>query len=309
MERFNAFLKVSATELITQIVATPIAALMMKRSPWLPLFLSSAINLISYVLCLRLAETRPGRVEETSQSSFSPGWESDQQEQEDQKAITRDSVKKFKSVLKSTKSLLWGNSSVVILLLVFFVACFGKESLELLLQYISKRYLWDYSQASLSITLQASVSLGLNVLLLPGLDSYLRIQRNMPAPTKDLRLSQGSCLLLFVGYLMIALSHHPGAMLAGVTLTALGSSFPLTLRSYATSFISPSRVGTLYTGITVVMSAGLLISGPILYSLFRWGMSLDNFWLGLPYVFVSLLYFLAGVAIFSVGRLSKTQIW
>jgi hypothetical protein len=146
MERFNAFLKVSATELVTQIVATPIAALMMKRSPWLPLFLSSAINLINYVLCLRLAETRPSRVEETSQSSFSPGWESDQQEHEDQKAITRDSFKKFKSVLKSTKSLLWGNSSVVILLLVFFVACFGKESLELLLQYISKRYLWDYSQ-------------------------------------------------------------------------------------------------------------------------------------------------------------------
>lgn len=153
------------------------------------------------------------------------------------------------------------------------------------------------------------MSLGLNIILLPGLDSYLRTQRNMPGPAKDLRLSQGSCLLLLVGNLMIALSPYPGAMLAGVTLTALGSSFSLTLRSYATSFVSPSQIGTLYTGITVVISAGLLISGPILYSLFRWGMGLDNFWLGLPYIFVSLLYLLSGVAIFSIGRFSKTQAW
>lgn len=135
----------SATELITQIVATPIAALMMKRGSWLPLFLSSAINLIGYILCMRLVETHPRRDKEMLQSS-SPEWESDQQEQDYQKAIPRDSLRKFKSLLKSTRSLLWANSSVVVLLLVFFIACFGRESLELLLQYISKRYSWDYGQ-------------------------------------------------------------------------------------------------------------------------------------------------------------------
>lgn len=147
MKRFNAFLKVSATELITQIAVTPIAALMMKRASWLPLFLSSAINPISYVLCLRLVETRPCRTEETSQPPFPPEREeSDPQDQEDQKTIKRGSLKGLGSLLKSTKSLLCENSRVAVLLSVFFIACFGKESLGLLLQYISKRYDWDYGQ-------------------------------------------------------------------------------------------------------------------------------------------------------------------
>lgn len=69
-----------------------------------------------------------------------------------------------------------------------------------------------------------------------------------------------------------------------LVISALGSGFATTVRSLATSLVAPSKVGRLYAAMTTMEMIGGMVAGPLLSKLYSFGLNLDGFWVGLPFL-------------------------
>ncbi|RYP37115.1 hypothetical protein DL767_003069 [Monosporascus sp. MG133] len=232
-ERVRALLKLTAMDLVAQIVATPIAAAMMRYSSWYPLALSSALLVFIALLGLRLPETRPHRYRPL------PGEDLEEENPGQYHRIgRRPLLKEYEKFFESLKSTL--TRPVIMLLFVFFLACFGAQALQLLLQYASKKFGWGYGKASLLMSLRSSFHLALATILMPLIDTWISRRWGVPADQKDMTLSQFSGVLLVLGHLTLFLANGPPALCFGLVTTALGSSFLVTLRSTMTALVPAS---------------------------------------------------------------------
>jgi MFS family permease len=146
------------------------------------------------------------------------------------------------------------------------------------------------------MSLRGGVNLIVLLILVPLLSKLLLWLKMNPA-MKDLRLSQGSGLLLTVGSIIMFLAPVPAILILGLVIFALGSTFHLTARSLVTSLVVSDHVATLYSAIAVVTSGGMLVAGPLLANTYRWGMQLGENWIGLPFLVAASLYLLALLAI------------
>ena len=147
------------------------------------------------------------------------------------------------------------------------------------------------------------VNLALTAILMPMADTYVTQRFRVPAFVKDLRFSQMSGILLFLGFAVMGIAPNVPVLGLGLIISALGSSFLLTLRSSMTSFVPATSVGLLYTTTSVAQGIGTLISGPLLAESFKWGMRHGGFWLGLPYLLSSGLCLVTFMALLALRRL------
>ncbi|KAL9624637.1 MAG: hypothetical protein Q9160_001302 [Pyrenula sp. 1 TL-2023] len=147
-DRASVFMKLSATEMLAQIVGTPLAATLMRRSNWLPLVISSMLLVVTGLLATTLPETHPihrgagsplpdavseeaaysGHVEPILQSEAFFGAA--------RKLVLR--------TIKSSKHILQ-NIAIDLSLGVFLLVACSSHSWALLLQYVSKKFDWEYS--------------------------------------------------------------------------------------------------------------------------------------------------------------------
>ncbi|PVH96198.1 MFS general substrate transporter [Periconia macrospinosa] len=295
-ERVGAFLKLAAIDLAAQIVATPLAAVMMRYSSWYPLALSSLLFVFGAFLATRLPETRPQFYKAVSLQE--PEDSSECCDQTEGRSL----LGEYRKFFGSMRSISTG--SVTVLLFVFFMACFGTQSMQLLLQYASKKFSWDYSKASLLMTLRSIFHLALATVLMPLADAYIAQQRGLDALDKDTKLSQISGGLLFAGHLLLFLANNPTVLVSGLITTALGSSFLITLRSTLTSLVPATSVGALYAAVSIAHGLGIMVAGPLIALIFHWGMVIGNGWLGLPFLVTSLLHLLALMVMTCSTRMS-----
>jgi hypothetical protein len=142
--RANAFFKMSATELVSQSLATPIGAALMQKSAWIPMFVSLGLDYMALILCLAFEETlytrdarhvRDGG-NEVLADSVSSGRPVTLKQQ------FYNAVRNF---LHSTK-FVWRCRKILLILGAFFLASFGMRARSLLLQYVSKRYGWSLAK-------------------------------------------------------------------------------------------------------------------------------------------------------------------
>ena len=90
--------------------------------------------------------------------------------------------------------------------------------------------------------------------------------------------------MLTLGAALMAIAPDPVAFATGISLLAFGWGFYSALRSLAIDVVEPSYVGTVSTAIAMVQSCGTMVSGPLISSAFRYGLSADLIWHGLPYM-------------------------
>lgn len=128
-------MKLTVMELAAQIVAAPLAAAMMRYSSWYPLALSSLLLVFGAFLAIRLPDTRPPGLD--TSVSMEPD---DEYYHEREDKFLFGGYRKYLSSMGS----IW-TGSIVLLLLVFFGASFGTQTLQQqLLQYTSKKFRLGY---------------------------------------------------------------------------------------------------------------------------------------------------------------------
>lgn len=151
-------------------------------------------------------------------------------------------------------------------------------------------------QASLLISLRGTFNLTNYLVIMPAVSFAAAKYLNLHGNHRDHRLTQGSGAVATIGLLAMGLAPAPALLICGLVLLCLGSAFPITARSLATSMVPPDHVGTLYSAIAITQSLGILVSGPLFAYLYRIGLHVGGAWMGLPFVQAGLFYMIATIA-------------
>ncbi|GLB07194.1 hypothetical protein AtubIFM57258_002517 [Aspergillus tubingensis] len=283
----TAFLYVAATVLVSEILATPLSALLITKNIWLPYLLSPVFNAAGGLLLFLLPETLPQ----------SPPGQSSSSEQVSQRQNIRGRIRAAVDELGQSIAVIWRHRRVQLFLAVFFIAYLGMQVMKLLLLFAVDRFHWTIAQASFLIPVRGFTRLLLLLIILPGISHWLIERRRMSPFTKNTRLALTSSACMGVGCLLIALSSHPAGAVLGLVVYALGSAMHLFARRIITSLVDAHHMGTLYTAIAVMQGIGVLVAGPMMATAYGWGLARGGVWTGAPFLLVSGLYGAAGLAI------------
>lgn len=292
----------AAVILLGEILATPISAFLMSWSPWVPSLLGIVFQLGGLLGAALVSETRPDPTSNLEQAHESERLLDDSDETEvddDEPAYYKFGYQRVKQIVteywehvRNTHMKDW-DFNMVFVVLTFLLASIGKQALQLIIPYASKRFSWSIARASFLITLKGVINLITLLLILPRLSIWLSRQMSWSPGVKDLRIVQGSAWILTSGITLMAFAAIPELFISGLCLFALGWGFYSALRSLATALVSPSQVGVLNSGIGLAQSLGSLVAGPILAAAFGHGLRQGGMGMGLPYMVAATLLFMA----------------
>ncbi|KAL2829492.1 major facilitator superfamily domain-containing protein [Aspergillus cavernicola] len=302
-KRASVFYIIAAAILLGEILATPTSAFLMAWSAWLPSLLSILFELLGLFSAAFIPETRPEATqaikgnqdeEEREDSPISEDNADHGQNYPSKPTYHRwkDTVKRYWMHIQGTSVKSW-NFNMVYIVCTFLLASIGRQALQLVIPYASKRFSWSIPRASFLVTLKGIINLVTLLFILPPLSTWLSKHASMSPALKDLRIVQGSAWLLTLGTILMSLAAQPPLFTFGLCFLALGWGFYSALRSLATALVLSSQVGVLSSCIGLAQSTGSLIAGPILAAAFRHALRMDGLGMGLPYMMTGGLFFLA----------------
>lgn len=275
----------AAVILTSEILASPASALLMwSNSPWIPSLVGLAIQSIGVIAAYGLPETLASP--RTSRRKSCPQVTS--------------------NARLSTSSNLKLNSTNICILVAFFFASIGKQALQLTIQYASIRFGWSVAEATLLIPLKGIITLVTLLILLPKISSMLSV--HMSTYSKELYIVQGSAWMLAIGAAFMAFAPNPVVFATGISILACGWGFYSALRSLAVDSVGPNCVGTVSTAIAMIQSGGTMISGPLLASAFRYGLSGALIWRGLPYMVAAGFFLVTSCLVHCIPRQRQAHI-
>ncbi|KAL9012459.1 MAG: hypothetical protein Q9173_002775 [Seirophora scorigena] len=192
-KRATIFFQVVAASFITQFLGPLLSAALMERSPWIPMILGLAVELIAVGLISLIPETlnyggslAPESTSSSARSimrtNLSGTWRSLPQ-------LAHDSISFLFSDIR------------VVLILSTFVLHMLLQNRDVLLQYISTRYQTTLALATVYISIRSGLILLLCLIFLPA--TNLLFRRRFGSKRSDLLLSRASAALIALGFLMI----------------------------------------------------------------------------------------------------------
>jgi len=300
-DRVDVFLKMSAMEMIVQIAAAPLVSTMMTFSNWYPLGLSSILLVVAGFIAFLLPETRPPHPSDASSSpnpahrqAFGSGRNGAPRSDESYLQMAGNLF--LRSCATSGRFL---NSPAILLSLgVFVLGAWGAHVWALLLQFVSQKFEWEFSTANLLFSLRGVITLLLSLFIVQAIDRFIQQKLGIKSARKDLLLSMGSCILIIIGITAVGLAQTPIIMVAGVAVSALGSSLLVSFRCAMISLFQQVPVASLNAVCGMAQSIGILISGPILAATYSWGLLQGGVWIGAPFMLASGLHVVALAVMF-----------
>ncbi|MCJ1304184.1 hypothetical protein MMC08_006996 [Hypocenomyce scalaris] len=298
-QRSTTFFWVGGCALGTLSVGQPLSALLMERSPWVPIWLGLGLLLLAVIVACVLPETLHMREKALASGHHHVSADSLSLKDDDAHSVfqrTRLTARKF----GKAASFLVEDMRVFILLCCFMIGMLTQESNNVLLQYVSKRYDWTLSKATLFISIRYGLNVFLLIVLLPLAGRVLQSWLHLSAAAKDLWLSRTGIILKLFGFLVLGAAPNIPTLGIGLVLLVSGGGTMLCMRSLITSLVEPHHIARLYNAISVLDTLGYMIGGPIMAACFRWGMKAGGGWIGLPFWFCGLLVALVGIAIWAL---------
>lgn len=204
-----------------------------------------------------------------------------------------------------TLAYIFHHPSISFVVLAFLVADYSRESLVMLMQFVSTRYHIPIAQvrpplfslplpsimltkpqpqANLLNSFRAFTQLFVVTILLPGIDYFITHRLHVPALRKDLILSRISFCFVTACFSVLVWAPSLRYVFVSLTLYTLGSGFYPFARSLLASLVEPDMIGILFTTLAMMDTAGSLMAGPVVAWSFGWSLGLEGLWRGLPYM-------------------------
>ncbi|KAF0325165.1 MFS multidrug transporter [Colletotrichum asianum] len=288
--RSNIFFYAQAALIVAELIGPAIGSALMANSLWSPLLLGLACTIITAILAGTIPETLP-RGEDNS-------IESDREDLSVDLSLQR-TLKNLLRHVNKTIGFILRHRSVLFLVLTFLVVDFSRQSLGVLLQYLSTRYAIPIARANLLLSFRAFAQLVTFVAILPVLNLFISKKLGFSARVKDFLLSRLSIMFIMICFAVLVLAPSIPVVVVGLAFYTLGSSFA---RSLLSSLVEKDMVGTLFTTLSMMDTLGSLLAGPIVARTFSWSMRLDGIWKGLPYIMSFAMCDLASLALYRAGH-------
>ncbi|KAF3188233.1 hypothetical protein TWF788_000911 [Orbilia oligospora] len=209
--RASIFLFMNAAVLIAEMLVMPLAATLMRTNPWIPVniglatvALGSLITISILPETVHLQETESEDTEE-ERDSFSEG--------EDSGLLS--GAKRALHSSKDLFSLISVSRETVALMIASTMTNMDRSSTPYFIQYVSKKFDWDISEASLLTSYRAALNLILSLVLLPLASHLFRTRLHMATEVKDLWLTRFSASVLCLGSALMALAPNLFFLVSG----------------------------------------------------------------------------------------------
>lgn len=296
-KRTNVFLCITAAMVFSEMIAPVLASRLMKHGNWLPLLLAFAIQQLGVSIVLFCPETiqtrnplgpraddRKGAVEVMEQER---GFGSKAQ------------FGYYKDALVFLRS----KPTLMLIMFSYLGNRSGRQALQLLVRYASKRYDWEIKEAALLSSFRATTNLLSVAVVLPGFNYVLLDYLRIPLQWADVWLARGSIILLALSFFIMGVASEPALLILGLIVYNLGIGHASAIRSIAIHVIggqSSPNISKLMSLLAITESIGFMVSGPLVNKLFNWGMDMGSSWLGLPFLGTSVLYGILAVVTFGI---------
>ncbi|KAK3693676.1 major facilitator superfamily domain-containing protein [Podospora appendiculata] len=299
--RATVFFQLTALFLSGQMLAGPLAGTLMRYNLWISLSAALGLLVLSNVIALSLPETvgvhdhaRAGyeeleRVTSESDGSSTAGPDTDDAEP----SLVYGIRQKACDGLTEVRDFVLGNKSASFLMVSLVFVILGKFVQEVLMQYATRRYEWDYAQAAFVLTVLSATSLVTLLALLPAAGWLCISYLDMSSLSKDIWLARISGIIQIMGCLIIALAGNGHVLFVGLVWFGLGSGLPALIRSLVNSMVEEHHIGIANTLVGFMETIGLMIAGPILAESLTLGSALGGVWVGLPFLVAAMLFSVA----------------
>ncbi|CBY02112.1 similar to MFS transporter [Plenodomus lingam JN3] len=287
-KRTSIFLYLTATVLVSEMMAPILAARLMDHGDWFPLVLALAIQQAGISLAFVVPETLHMRdlpepkdgVEEVvvvkpTGSHFT----------------IRSQIQNFRTAIIFLRS----DWTLALVVFTFMANRLGSQSLSLIVRYASKRYGWEIKKAAYLLSLRAATNLVAITVFIPLTNLVLLKKFRLPAHWADLYLARGSIILTTISFFVMGIAAYPALLVIGLLIFNLGTGYSAAMRSIAIHVVggqSSPDVGKLMSTIAIAEAFGAMVAGPMLSQMFQWGMDLGSAWTGLPFL-MSVVFFAA----------------
>ncbi|KAI1170276.1 major facilitator superfamily domain-containing protein [Nemania sp. FL0916] len=299
-DRATAFFRCLAGILLSELLSPILGYWLMVRNVWIPMYVGLVLVCLPPLLTWWALPETNSVASKTAQSSSATA-RSPERLGRWPRLRTRIG-NEFKFFTSS-----WATSLGI---LATFITKPAIQAMELILQYVPKRYGWTIARAGLLSSVRSASSMVVLLLFLPWLSSYLSKRLAMSSVKKDVGIATGSLLFMIAGYTLIGLAPNVSVIVVGLVLTALGSGFNGSLRSLVTYLVErdqPQEMGRLYTFLAIIEAVGGLVSGPFVSSTYRLGLSFGPPWLGLTYLASAVLFLLPLFIVLVIHHLVHTR--
>ncbi|KAF5655016.1 major facilitator superfamily transporter transporter [Fusarium sp. NRRL 25303] len=328
--RTRAFFWVQVVLLITELIAPPLGAILMKAlGPHFAFLTAVPLEALAFVVLgfipnTKSSDSAPSDIEGTE------GEESQSANDECEETVNDENSSKNK-VLQALSHLshniqhgvrtLGSHKSLLVGLLALVVAKMARPMLELILQYMSVRFGWPlakvrvfqeqetsplflarslmlYIQTALLLSIQAAGQILLFAIVLPQVNVWL-ISRTKTPSAANLALTRVSIIVLAIGSLCMGLATAVPAFIIAFFGYTLGNGFSSALRSLLTTMVHPDHLSLLFTAIAVFEGISTIGASPLLGLSFSVGLDIGGMAVSLPFFVASVLYALAAVLLVS----------
>ncbi|KAL9611351.1 MAG: hypothetical protein Q9167_004000 [Letrouitia subvulpina] len=164
-------------------------------------------------------------------------------------------------------------------LLGFLAASFGKQLLQILMQYVSVRFGISIAKTSFLYTTKTAVVLIVFTVILPAGKGIKRISYQ----SYNSRLAGASIALLASGSLLMGISRYLSMLLPSLVVYACGFGFSTLIRSIATASVPEIFIARLYSSFALAEIVGSLTSTWLLNAAFAYGSRKGGLLIGAPF--------------------------
>ncbi|KAF7552435.1 hypothetical protein G7046_g7408 [Stylonectria norvegica] len=286
-ERTSMFYKINAASLTFNVIVNPISALLMKHDPWIAVWLGLGLLIIGTFSPILIPETLTlqqkvdarHRHEQAAHGVGTVLHGADEPVVVDMSkhAIIKQAWFTVRNDIGHVRRFIFASKTVMVLIL-----CFGAFSpirmsyTYILLQYLSKRFDWDWSKATYVSTIGILFNILGLLVFLPIISAVISKRYKLSTKQRDLVLTRASILVAAAGSLLMAFAAVPWLFFVSLIIANLGNGFVPLCRALLNAVVEPHTIATLNTTISLVEMLAGLVSGPAMGWLLSRGMEMGG---------------------------------
>lgn len=305
-ERTGVFFVVHASTLILSAALSPVAASLMSIDPWVSMWTGYGALLLGLVVVPFVPETLWLRKKaDDKRRHGEPAGDVSNPAPEDGDELTKGGVARrawftIKNDMGHVLRFIFASRSIVALLVgIGFFYPVKMAFMVNLLQYMSKRFDWEWYQATYVSTVGGLTSVVVLLVILPTASTILTKRYRMGPLNRDLFLARASIVFATVGCACVSFAAVPQLFIAALVINSFGNGFTALCRALLNAVVEPHTVGTLNTTVAFMETLMGCTSSPAMGWLFSESLDLGGVWMGLPYMVTTVFATITLVIVFA----------
>ncbi|KAM0245081.1 hypothetical protein ACHAQJ_010660 [Trichoderma viride] len=296
-KRTFLFYQMHAMMLILSIIFRPIAGWMLSINPWLSMWTGLGSLAISTCMTLLIPETL--HLSQSSSGQRANGQASHLPPLGPKQSVIRTAWSTAKKDASRVWQLLQKSKNLlpVVLTLAFYSPIHVAFEMNML-QYITKRFDWDWSKATYFMTIPKITSAIVLLVMLPTITWIVNRRLHLDILTRDLYFSRGSIICILAGNALTVIASTPWLLAISLITLGFGTGLQPQIRAILASLVEAHALATVNTAIASAETMVNLVGTPVLGWLLSKGIALGGFWMGLPYLATTLCAIGSCIAIF-----------